>query len=327
MYIVDKTFDDILRRVLSKLLKAKGQISPTRGTATEFTGVLLKLTNPRSRLSRTEKKGTLFSCLGELLWYLSASNSLDFISYYIPKYKEFTDDGVTIYGGYGPRLFNKNGQNQIQNVINRLNDKPNTRRAVIQLFDAADVPVIAKDIPCTCTLQFFLRNGKLEMVANMRSNDAFLGLPHDVFAFTMLQEIIARSLGADVGTYYHSVGSLHLYEKSRKGAEDFINEGWQSTKAMPKMPIGDPWESIAVLLKAEVDVRSDKIIDLNNLDVEEFWKDLIRILQIFSCSKKKQYPNIPTIKNEMSTKIYNPYIEKKEVIKSNANSQTAKGIV
>ncbi len=318
MYIVGKTFDDILRTVLGKLLKVKGQISPTRGDATEFTGVLLKLTNPRSRLSRTEKKGTLFSCLGELLWYLSGSNSLDFISYYIHEYKKLTDDGLTIYGGYGPRLFNKNGQNQIRNVIDRLREKPDSRRAVIQLFDADDVTAIAKDIPCTCTLQFFVRNRKLQMFTNMRSNDAFLGLPHDVFAFTMLQEIIARSLAVDVGTYYHSVGSLHLYQKSRKGAEDFISEGWQSTKPMPKMPIGDPWQSIAVLLKAEADVRVDKKIDLNSLGVDEFWIDLIRIIQIFSCHKKKQNSRIPIIKNEMSTKIYNPYIEKKEVMKSNA---------
>jgi thymidylate synthase len=37
------------------------------------------------------------------------------------------------------------------------------------------------------------------MVTTMRSNDAYLGLPHDVFCFTMLQEIIARSLGREIG--------------------------------------------------------------------------------------------------------------------------------
>lgn len=37
----------------------------------------------------------------------------------------------------------------------------------------------------------------------MRSNDAYLGFPHDVFFFTMIQELVARSLGIRVGDYHH----------------------------------------------------------------------------------------------------------------------------
>ena len=312
MYISGKSIDDILRKVLNKLLKSKNKNTASRGELIEINGVLLKLTNPRSRLSRTEKKGTIYSCLGELLWYLSGSNSLDFISYYINKYKNFSDDGLTIYGGYGPRLLDKDGQNQIKNVLDRLKKKPTSKRAVIQLFDAKDVPIKAKDIPCTCTLQFFLRNNRVEMVTNMRSNDVFWGLPHDVFCFTMIQEIIARSLSADVGTYYHAVGSLHLYEKSKAGAEQFLNEGWQSFKPMPKMPVGDPWENIKKLLEVEKAIRSGQNIDFDTLYLDAFWKDLARILQVFSFSKTNQQAKIPSLKSEMSTKIYNPYIEKRE---------------
>lgn len=320
MYIVGKTFDDILRRVLEKLLNTKNQVKSTKGKSTEFTGVLIKLQNPRSRLSRTERKGTLFSCLGELLWYLSGDNSLEFINYYIKNYEKFSDDGLTIYGAYGPRFMNKDGHNQIKNVISRLKEKPTTRRAVIQLFDAKDVNIEAKDIPCTCTLQFFVRNNRLEMMTNMRSNDAYLGLPHDVFSFTMLQEIIARTLGLEVGTYYHSVGSLHLYEDGRNGAKQFINEGWQQTKPMPKMPISNPWDSIEKLLEAESEIRSGKEVKLSNLNLDSYWEDFVRILQIYSYSKNKKLYKIPTIKEEMSTKIYNTYIAKREVKKSHASS-------
>lgn len=319
MHIAGKTLDDILRRVLEKLLIIRGQIKPSRGEAVELTGVLIKLTNPRARLSRTEKKGTVFSCLGELLWYLSGSNSLDFINYYIHKYRDYSDDGLTIYGAYGPRLFNKDGENQIKNVLSRLQKNPFLRRAVIQLFDARDVTSKAKDIPCTCTLQFLLRNKRLDMMTCMRSNDAFWGLPHDVFAFTMLQEIIARSLGADVGSYYHAVGSLHLYEKSRTGAQQFINEGWQSTKPMPKMPVGDPWSAIEAVIRAEKEIRNSDQINFKSLKLNSYWEDLLRILLVFSYSKRYEYTKIAAIKDEMSTKIYNPYIEKKEVKKSNAS--------
>ena len=59
----------------------------------------------------------------------------------------------------------------------------------------------------------------------MRSNDAFKGLPHDVFCFTMLQEIFARTLGVHVGVYKHAVGSLHLYDKDRQKANQYLKEG------------------------------------------------------------------------------------------------------
>src|SRR5690606_18825384 len=135
----------------------------------------------------------------ELLWYLSGSNKLDFICYYLRHYKKFSDDGKTIHGGYGPRLFDLRGNNQIENIISLLRRKRDSRQAVIQLFDANDLAEEHKDIPCTCTLQFLVRQDRLHLVTSMRSNDAFWGLPHDIFSFTMLQEIMARSLDLEIG--------------------------------------------------------------------------------------------------------------------------------
>ena len=175
-------------------------ISTSRGKTSEIIGALLLLKNPLARISRTETKGTPFSALGELIWYLSKTNNLDFISYYIPKYIEESEDGKTIYGGYGPRLFNFHDKfNQVEIVIDLLRRKPSTRRAVIQLFDAEDIVEKRIEIPCTCTLQFMIRNNKLHMFTSMRSNDAFLGLPHDIFTFTLFQEIIARTLNVELG--------------------------------------------------------------------------------------------------------------------------------
>ena len=99
------------------------------------------------------------------------------------------------------------------------------------------------------------------MVTYMRSNDVFLGLSHDIFAFTMLQEMIAKKLNIELGKYRHSVGSLHLYDDQIDTALQYLNEGWQSTSlnsAMPPMPDGDPWKYMPALLKAEFDIRSKK---------------------------------------------------------------------
>ena len=312
MYLKETTLDDILRRVISKLLKSKNRINPTRGEATELTGVLLQITNPRARLSRTETKGTLFSCLGELLWYLAKTNDLAFIKYYLQDYERNSDDGQTIHGGYGPRMFKMKGRhNQVGNVITLLRRKPDSRQAIIQLFDASDIAEEHKDVPCTCTLQFMIRNRCLHMFTSMRSNDAFLGLPHDIFAFTMLQEIMARTLCVELGIYKHYVGSLHLYEKHRNSARQFLDEGWQETVPMPAMPITDPWPRLRVLLTAEAAIREGKKIHIRDLNLHDYWKDLARLLQIFRYFKNTESKKIAQVRRSMSTRVYDPYIEQK----------------
>src|SRR5712692_5421837 len=105
MFISEETLDDLLREVFRELMRSGKHIKPTKGWNKELLGVLLELRSPTARLSRTETKGTIFSSLGETLWYLAKTNKLDFISYYLPRYRNFSDDRRTLYGGYGPRLF------------------------------------------------------------------------------------------------------------------------------------------------------------------------------------------------------------------------------
>lgn len=310
-----KTVDDVMRVAIKEITAHGELIHPTKGGdkgAHELTGVLMEIADPRARLSRTETRGKPYSCLGELCWYLAGSNELDFITYYISEYKDYAD-GDRIFGGYGPRLFNWAGLNQLENVAHLLRKKNDSRQAVIQLFDRHDILLEHEDVPCTCTVQFMRRHDRLHMFTNMRSNDAYKGLPHDIFCFTMLQEIMARTLKVDVGTYKHAVGSLHLYDKDLKVAQQFLDEGWQSTAgvAMPKMPAGDPWPSISVLLRAECTIRTTRKVDdgiLDNLD--PYWADLIRLLMVFECKKKRDAVSISALRGSMFSKVYFPYIDK-----------------
>jgi len=308
-YLKERTLDDLLRSVLQLLLAQTGRVEPSRGRMAEVLGVVLELQDPRARLSRSEGRGKPFSCLGELLWYLSKRNRLDFIQYYVPAYKKESEDGITVHGGYGARMFAmRRAHNQVSNVLGLLKAKPSSRRAVIQLFDAADIAQKYQEIPCTCTLQFLIRKGRLDLIAHMRSNDAYLGLPHDVFAFTMLQEIIAVSLGVKLGTYRHLIGSLHLYDKDRNKAKMYLDEGLHSHVPMPKMPLVDPWNSIDVVLRAERVLRTGRGRVDGSPGLLPYWADLIRLLQIHKQSKQRSYQTIETLKGRFSSRIYDTYI-------------------
>lgn len=312
-YYRAQTLDDLLHGVLTDLLDLPFDIGASRGDGaiSEMYGVLLKLDNPRARLSRTEARGKSFSALGEFLWYMSKSNSLDFIQYYIPKYSDYTDDGQTIHGGYGPRLFRMHNQfDQVTKVIDLLKEGPTTKRAVIQVVDASDLAKHYKDIPCTCTLHFVIRDNKLHMHTSMRSNDAFLGLPHDIYCFTMIQELIACSVGVDMGTYNHSVASLHLYRSHAGQAQQYLKEGYQSTKfEMPKMPLVDPWAAIKQLMVLEGAIRSNGSYEKYQTLKEPYWIDLGNLLLIHKYFLEDRIKDVEQIQSKLQHSIYKSYIQ------------------
>lgn len=304
--------DDLMRAAICGLFQSGSKFEATRGEGIEVLGAAFCLTNPRARISRSEMRGKIYSALGELFWYLSGTADLSFISYYLSAYEKESDDGVTVSGAYGPRLFGayEHNQNQVSSVIKLLRQKQSSRRAVIQLLSASDVANDSKSTPCTCSLQFIVRGESLHMVAYLRSNDAYIGLPHDVFVFTMIQEMVARALGVGLGMYYHFVGSLHLYERNKASARLYLSEGYQTTEPMPEMPPGDPFENMSELLKMEQDIRTGHVdLDLNHL--EDYWSDIAKMLLIYSRKKCKQdgyVEDIQSIKDKLKNSVYRIYI-------------------
>ncbi|MDE2991065.1 MAG: thymidylate synthase [Chloroflexota bacterium] len=302
-----------MKTSITDIISHGSEIHPTRGRAKELEGVLLEICNPLARISRTETRGKPFSCIGELIWYLSGSDELDLIAYYLPYYQHYQSTHIdqSYFGAYGPRLFNWRDIDQFSNATNILKSNKWSRRAVIQIFDAADASGLHRDVPCTCTLQFLVRENRLNLIVNMRSNDAFLGLPHDVFCFTMLQEIMARTLECELGQYRHFVGSLHLYCRNESRARSFLDEGWQSTRAaMPPMPACNPWESIANLLVVERQIRRGEVLDpgvLSSLD--PYWADLVRLLLIFRNLKCAEKEGVIHLKEEMTSRVYDSFID------------------
>jgi thymidylate synthase len=270
------TADDLFHQVVSKLLAQAKPVTPppTKGACSEVTGALLELSNPAARVSLSVTRGRLFSALGELGWYLSGSGRTEHIAYYLTDYWIFDESG-RVHGGYGPRLRAYDGVDQLSLVADLLQRKPSSRRAVIQLYDHTDLVGEHRDVPCTCSLQFLLREGELRLVVYMRSNDAYRGLPHDLFCFTMLQEIMARRLGAILGTYTHVVGSLHLYDENRDAAQRFIGEGYQSTLVqMPPMPEGDPFPALERLLANERALRTGTPWQEVDVIDDPYWGDI-----------------------------------------------------
>ena len=321
MYFRAGTLDDLLSRVFPVILKSKTRLTASKGANSEIAGVSLELTQPRARLSRTESKGTIYSCIGEFLWYTAKSKDAAHMSYYLRRYTDYAEPDGTIWGAYGPRMFG-GSPSQYNNIVRILREKPTSRQAVIQLFDKNDIISSHKDIPCTCTLQFLARDGILDLITHMRSNDAYLGLPHDIFSFTMLQEMLASHLGLKVGRYRHLVGSLHIYDDFRPKVEQYLGEGLQSTAAMPPMPQGDQWKDIQGLMKVESTLRESGAAGVDSAmkmaeSLRPYWADLARLLGVFALTRGSKVRTdrlrkVVQLQEEMSSLYYKTYIRRRQ---------------
>lgn len=142
------------------------------------------------------------------------------------RFRDFSDDGSTLKGAYGPRIYQ-----QMPNVIERLVADPDTRQAGATIWRPTDLAEDSKDVPCTVQLMWHIRDGKLDMSTTMRSNDIFLGSAYDFWMFTRLQMSLAWALGIPTGKYVHHALSLHVYERDLPAVEklEYVPEGSFST--------------------------------------------------------------------------------------------------
>jgi len=230
--------DLALKDLAGHLLKRGDEVGSRQGDRTvELTHVNLELAEPwRREILVPGRAASLPAQIAETMWILSGSNDIKFLSHYLPRAAEFSDDGATWRGGYGPRLrcwaglqekveggekvFGTFIVDQLAHVVDLLRVDPLTRRAVISIYDPAIDVADGKDIPCNNWLHFLSRNGKLDLHVATRSNDLIWGWSGiNAFEWSALQEIVAGLLGIQVGTLNFSIGSLHIYDRHWKKAD------------------------------------------------------------------------------------------------------------
>ena len=230
-------------------LMQHGITANPRGTDTkELLNYNVSLADPRNRIINfPDRKTNLKYLLGEFVWYLSGSNDPSGILPYSKFWNQIRNSGDfdeypagTINSNYGNRLFGRaepasfwEGRiqpiNQWTETVELLKRDKDTRQAIINIHVPSDRHVGNKDVPCTLSLQFLIRENKLHLIVNMRSNDVILGFTNDVFQFTMLQECMMVQLREtytelELGQYYHNAGSMHIYSKNFAMAQTIIED-------------------------------------------------------------------------------------------------------
>jgi thymidylate synthase len=198
---------ELYEAVSDVLLNAKNA-SPRGSNTRELIAPQIIIEDPRERLVYNKyRKFNLLHALTEAIMLHSPSDEVKHISEFNKNMAKFSDDGIRMYGSYGKRV-----SSFIPYIVRKLKEDSDSRQAVLSIHQSIDLVTQTKDVPCTENLQFLIRDNKLILITNMRSNDILYGFQYDVVMFTLLQETIANELGIEVGQYIHNPGSLHVYE-------------------------------------------------------------------------------------------------------------------
>jgi len=296
----NQALPDLLRRVL-----VDGQLTDSRnGRTKELTMQQITLTDPSpAEITVPGRKVSLPAQIAETMWLLAGRNDIEWLQHYLPRAAEFSDDGKTWRGGYGPRLrdwaYEHDGQmwssgiDQLAHVVQLLKEDPTTRRAVLNIYNPSIDTEPGKDIPCNNWVHLLPRDGVLHAHVAIRSNDLMWGWSGiNSFEWTSLLTIVAGLTGLQRGSITFSISSLHLYEHHWDKARTIFAESQDTpldhfTKANPEFNFTPArWHDASTLqqfdklveswFQIEGQIRKGGLSDALLLQVDAFPEPMLR---------------------------------------------------
>lgn len=109
---------------------------------------------------------------------------------------------------------------QVTKIINRLKEDPDSRQLWISLWNPDKDPDFlggVSRVPCSLGYGLQVRDGKLNLHYVMRSCDFATHFRNDVYLAIKFLEWVAEKTGYPVGSFTHTIFSLHVYNKDVEG--------------------------------------------------------------------------------------------------------------
>lgn len=305
---VTSAMPDLLRELL-----AAPEVPSRNGSTRELLHTQITLESMTEPYCITPgRKASLTAQVAEVMWMLAGRDDIEWLSEYLPRAADFSDDGRTWRGAYGPRIRRWSGDDnyhghyplghpaavdQLAFVVDLLKSDPDTRRAVMVIYDpAADsVPMSFRDIPCNNWLHFLIRDGKLHVNVTTRSNDVMWGWSGiNVFEWSVLGQLVAALVGVQPGQITFNISSLHLYDRHESKARKIVDQ-WYGGNVLDgpnddvlRLPVGPTLgvgqitsldrldELVARWFEIEAGLRDNPMSPSNLAAIREFPEPLMR---------------------------------------------------
>ncbi len=185
----------------------------------------------------TTKKLHIASIIHELLWFISGQTNVEYLTRNgVSIWNEWADQQGElgpIYGHQWRSWEAPDGRHidQLANLIEQIKTNPTSRRLLVNAWNVGALEQMALP-PCHYSFQFYVNDGVIDCLFNMRSVDVFLGLPFNIASYALLTMMIAQQTGLKAGELIWSGADVHLYQNHLDQAKLQLT---RSPEALPKL--------------------------------------------------------------------------------------------
>ena len=189
--------------------------------------------------------GTVKRAIDEVLWiWQKKSNKISELNSHI--WDQWAREDGTIGKAYGYQMGKKyqfktkdglKEMDQVDFVLYLLKNDPSSRRIMTNIFNHEELKDMALE-PCVYGTQWLVKQGKLHLILNQRSQDMLAANGWNTMQYAALLCMFAQVSGLEVGTLTHNIGDCHIYDRHIPLVKKLI-EG-KPMDVSPKLIIKNP---------------------------------------------------------------------------------------
>ena len=188
---------------------------------------------------------TIKNAIDEILWiWQKKSNKISELHSHI--WDQWANAEGTIGKAYGYQLGKKyefktkegiKVMDQVDYVLYLLKHDQSSRRIMTNLFNHEELKDMELE-PCAYGTQWLVKEGKLHLILNQRSQDMLTANGWNLMQYAALQYMFAQVSGLEVGTLTHNIGDCHIYDRHIPLVEKLLEA--EPMDVTPKLIIKNP---------------------------------------------------------------------------------------
>jgi thymidylate synthase len=260
-------------QMLSDIMNDGPIVSPRGQNIRELEDYMFTINPMYPCMSFEARKFSLDYTKKEWLWKLSGDRFNKSILEHAKAWNGLADTDGGYNSNYGQYFFGH--QQGFMWVLGELMRDKDSRRAMIPLANYTHLRVDNPDHVCTQSISFRIRDNKLNMSVNMRSNDAIWGLTNDAVTFSYLYRHLYAMLlptypDLKVGKYTHKADSLHIYERHWEMANKIIEDGIGKYFVVEIPHMDSETSACLIATRGELDEAQIAFVEANNVKGSKF---------------------------------------------------------